>query len=226
MKNFVVFIFLIISLEALAKHEVGFSTINLSTTLTGTDKSNGGDGVLASNSNFFLGFSYTWFMTPRFHFRLNYYLRKFKFIEDAGNIEGDDQIDSNLQEVGLRYVIHRLVAFSILNVSETDVAFIVNSSNRIELVNSSLSFIRLMYHQMFYSGQRVNIGADFMYDLSSSTDLIKNRSSTGADLFMIFGKTQAKVKFYAGTRIIKKETDGLKFEQNDILLGANFTYLF
>jgi hypothetical protein len=225
-RNLVVFIFLIISSQALAKHEIGISSINLSTTLTGTDKTTRGQGVLASNSNFFLGFSYTWFMTPRFHFRLNYYSRKFKFIEDGGNIEGDDEIDSNLQEVGLRYVAHRLVAFSILNVSETDVAFIVNSNNRIELVSSSLSFIRLMYHQMFYSGQRVNIGMDLMYDISSSTDLIKNRNATGADLFMIFGKSQGKMKLYAGTRIINKETDGLEFEQNDILIGANFTYLF
>ena len=226
MRILIIFLFLLISAQAIAKHEVGLSAINLSTTLTGTDKITGGEGVLASNSNLFLGFSYTWFMTPRFHFRLNYYARKFKFIEDDGNIEGDEEINSNLQEVGLRFVAHRLVAFSILNVSETDVAFVVNTINKIELVSSSLSFLRLFYHQMLYSGRSVNIGFDIAYDLSASTDLIKNRNAKGADFFMIFGKSQAKFKVYGGTRIITKETDDLDFKQNNVYGGVDFSYLF
>lgn len=225
MKKLIIVILLIFSTQLLANHEVGLSAINLSTTLTGTDES-GGEGVLASNSNLFLGFSYTWFMTPRFHFRLNYYSRKFKFIENSGNIEGSAEIDSNLQEVGLRFVAHKYIAFSLLNVSETDVAFIVNSSNKIELVSSSLSFIRLVYHQIFYSSARVNIGFDITYDLNSSTDLIKSRSATGGDLFMLFGKKQAKIKAYGGTRAITKKTDDLDFKQNNVFVGVDLTYIF
>lgn len=216
----------IFTFNTFAKHEMGASLIGESLTLSGKDKTTGGEGTLASNSNLNLAFSYTWYMTKRLHFKLNYYARKLKFKEDNGNIEGSDSIDSNLQEVGLRYVLYPKIAFSIYNVSETDVAFVVNSSNKIELVSSSLSFIRLFFHHILIPSRRVNIGYDLTYDLNSSTDLIKNRSAIGGDIFILFGKQQLKSRVYFGTRKITKETDDLDFTQTSSLFGASLTYIF
>lgn len=212
--------------SAHAGHSYGLSFESNSATVDGSSKTDDTEGVIVSPSNLNYKLLYTWSMSQNFHLNVNLGQRKYKFVDDDGVISNNEEFSSLIYELGIKFIFARWGAVSLMQVSDYDASYSVMDSTSIKIEAESISYMRLVYHQLLMNLGPMIFAIDVNYDLDSSNSYLTSRSAMGFKGYIKFNNNGWGLDLFLKQQSVTKESEDKEFTHSETALGSTVYFFF
>ena len=195
-----------------------------STTLIGTDDVLNADGKLVSNSNLLTGLKMSYSLSQAFNLVFDYSTGAVGYDNTQEVISGDDSYTKSKISLGTRWILHPRVVFKFLFNIDEEIGFSIDTANdnKALLVAEPINYFSIYYDQIVFMGGGMYSGFFIGYSPNSSSDTYFARTSTEYGLFFVLQGFRASYKIENKT----KESDDLKFTEDDSALELSYTFRF
>ena len=195
-----------------------------STTLTGTDDALNADGKLVSNSNLLAGLKMSYSLSQAFNLVFDYSTGSIAYDNTQDVISDNDSYTKSKISLGTRWILHPRVVFKFLFNIDKEVGFtiVTTDNNKAMLDAEPINYFSINYDQIVFMGGGTYSGFFIGYSPNSSSDTYFARTSTEYGLFFVLQGFRASYKIENKT----KESDDLKFTEDDSALELSYTFRF
>jgi len=195
--------------------------------LVGEDLITATEGTIVSNANMTYGLKMSYGLSPSWHFLLGHEIRNYAFDNTENIIAGEEAIDANTTEIGMRWIVFSRTALRFLFLMDDSVAFKVDANNKAVLYTENLKYFSIYYDQIVYLGTTIFAGFKIGTDLPTSGNDIIDRTGTKYGVFITLNTTGlGQFEGYFEMKESYKEDDNLSYTENDANLNITYTVGF